>query len=64
MMEHLLGIRGSTIPSNLDDTSTSKIQENVPKMNTADYLVAFSGLSKSYCVGLVDMVIPLKFLQR
>jgi len=56
MMEHLLGIRGSTIPSNLDDTSTSKIQENVPKMNNADYLVAFSGLSKSYCVGLVDMV--------
>jgi len=25
-------------------------------MNPSDYLVAFSGQSKSYCVGLIDMV--------
>ncbi len=26
------------------------------KMNTVDYLVAFSGLAKNYCIGIVDMV--------
>ena len=29
---------------------------NEPKAGTADYMVAFSGLSKNYCVGIVDMV--------
>ena len=26
------------------------------KMNPSDYMVAFSGLAKSYCIGVVDMV--------
>jgi class 3 adenylate cyclase len=26
------------------------------KLDTSDYMVAFSGLTKSYCVGIVDMV--------
>jgi len=25
-------------------------------MKNADYMVAFSGLARSYCVGIVDMV--------
>jgi class 3 adenylate cyclase len=36
---------------------TTKIQSDAPTaMGTSDYMVAFSGLSKSYCLGLVDMV--------
>ena len=27
-----------------------------PEMSSADYLVAFSGKTESYCVGMVDMV--------
>jgi len=27
-----------------------------PEMSSADYLVAFSGQTESYCVGMVDMV--------
>ena len=27
-----------------------------PNMNSSDYLVAFSGNTQNYCVGLVDMV--------
>lgn len=30
------------------------------KMKTADYLVAFSGLAKNYCIGVVDMVSSTK----
>jgi class 3 adenylate cyclase len=40
---------------NLENQS-SKVFENNPKMGTADYMVAFSGLTNSYCIGLVDMV--------
>jgi len=36
---------------------TTKIQSDVPTkaMGVSDYMVAFSGLSKSYCIGIVDM---------
>jgi len=40
---------------NLKKSSNTQYQIN-PKMDTADYLVAFSGLAKSYCIGVVDMV--------
>lgn len=30
--------------------------ESETQMSTSDYLVAFSGLANSYCIGLVDMV--------
>ena len=30
--------------------------QNHQKMTTPDYLVAFSGLAKNYCIGIVDMV--------
>lgn len=30
--------------------------ENFQKMNTSDYMVAFSGLANCYCIGIVDMV--------
>ena len=29
---------------------------SLQEMNTSDYMVAFSGLAKSYCIGIVDMV--------
>jgi len=33
-----------------------RILENTEKeMTTSDYLVAFSGLAKNYCIGLVDI---------
>lgn len=41
--------------SNLEK-QLSKVNENHPKMGTADYMVAFSGLTNSYCIGIVDMV--------
>jgi len=34
------------------------------KMTSADYLVAFSGQSKSYCVGMVDMVNSTKITHQ
>ena len=64
MMEHLLGIEDSNKPRTSEDSSISKFQEITPKMNNADYLVAFSGLSKSYCVGLVDMVNSTKISSK
>ena len=30
--------------------------QSAQKMNNSDYMVAFSGLAKSYCIGIVDMV--------
>ena len=63
MMEHLLGIKGGETSQRLDNDPT-KFRENSPKMNTADYMVAFSGLSKSYCIGLVDMVNSTKISAR
>jgi len=41
---------------NLEKQSTEKANHTYPKMDAPDYMVAFSGLAKSYCVGLVDMV--------
>ena len=40
----------------MDDESgnTSDVGEN--RMSTSDYLVAFSGQTQNYCVGMVDMV--------
>ena len=41
---------------NLEKQSTEKAHNTYPKMDAPDDRVAFSGLTKSYCVGLVDMV--------
>jgi class 3 adenylate cyclase len=35
---------------------TKNFDAEKTNMNTSDYMVAFSGFSKSYCVGIVDMV--------
>ena len=36
-------------------TSQSKVTQ-APKMDSSDYMVAFSGQANSYCVGIVDMI--------
>jgi len=41
---------------NLEKPSIKEAYKTYPKMDTPDYMVAFSGLTKSYCVGIVDMV--------
>ena len=38
------------------DKRYSVVVNEEPKIQTADYLVAFSGKSQNYCVGTVDMV--------
>ena len=43
------------IPLKLKNIKVKQLQEH-QKMETSDYLVAFSGLAKSYCIGVVDMV--------
>ena len=41
---------------NLGKLSTEKEIQSYQKMDAPDYMVAFSGLSKSYAIGIVDMV--------
>ncbi len=41
---------------NLEKLSHKGVNQTYQKMNSPDYMVAFSGLSKSYCIGIVDMV--------
>ena len=38
---------------NLESQNNYELQNE--KMSSSDYMVAFSGLTKSYCIGLVDM---------
>jgi class 3 adenylate cyclase len=38
------------------EKQSPKLNKNYPKMGSADYMVAFSGLTNSYCIGIVDMV--------
>jgi len=40
----------------LEKPSTKETSQPYQKMDSPDYMVAFSGLAKSYCVGIVDMV--------
>ena len=43
----------------------SKVNSNSnEKMMLADYLVAFSGQSKNYCVGLIDMIGSTKIISK
>ena len=44
-----------TINSNFKDIKNRILQSSEKEMSTSDYMVAFSGLAKSYCIGLVDM---------
>jgi len=41
---------------NKEKQSHKGVYQTFQKMDTADYMVAFSGLSKNYCIGIVDMV--------
>ena len=41
---------------NMEKQSHKGVYQIFQKMDTADYMVAFSGLSKNYCIGIVDMV--------
>ena len=36
--------------------SDNKVGKTLKNMKNADYMVAFSGLAKNYCIGIVDMV--------
>jgi class 3 adenylate cyclase len=50
---------------NMDkDDSLDKSDNLTPKMTSSDYLVAFSGQSQSYCVGMVDMVNSTKITHQ
>ena len=40
----------------LEKPDAIKKSQSVQKMANSDYMVAFSGLSKNYCIGIVDMV--------
>ena len=44
-----------TINSNFEDVKKTILQSTQNEMSSSDYMVAFSGLAKSYCIGLVDM---------
>src|SRR3989304_2953064 len=44
-----------TINSNFKDIKNTILQSTQKEMSTSDYMVAFSGLAKSYCIGIVDM---------
>lgn len=47
-----------------DDDSLNESVNLTPKMTSSDYLVAFSGQSESYCVGMVDMVNSTKITHQ
>ena len=49
-------VQGNKENVNLEKPSIKEVFKTYPKMDTHDYKVAFSGLTKSYCVGIVDMV--------
>ena len=46
--------------SDISSFPDNNIENSVPHMNPADYMVAFSGHTENYCVGLVDMVNSIK----
>jgi class 3 adenylate cyclase len=48
----------------ISDVSTAVNADSNEKMMLADYLVAFSGQSKSYCIGLVDMIGSTKIISK
>ena len=39
-----------------DEVFSEHGDKNLQTMSTSDYMVAFSGLARSYCIGIVDMV--------
>ena len=46
----------STTDSGINTITTQSSVTKSPKMETSDYMVAFSGQANSYCVGIVDMI--------
>lgn len=47
-----------------EDNSLNESVNLEPKMTSSDYLVAFSGQSESYCVGMVDIVNSTKITHQ
>lgn len=47
---------GPVLQNNFSTNQKKTFDTKNLNMKTTDYMVAFSGLSKSYCVGIVDMV--------
>jgi class 3 adenylate cyclase len=45
-----------TLNKSIPQYQEKTLDEEKPVMGVSDYMVAFSGLSKSYCIGIVDMV--------
>ena len=56
MIEKEMRIKKNTKQVSLEEQSINGVTKNFQKMGNADYMVAFSGLTKNYCVGIVDMV--------
>lgn len=48
----------------ISSVNTTVNLDNSGKMMLTDYLVAFSGQSKSYCIGLVDMIGSTKIISK
>lgn len=60
MTKSKMMIEKMVVEKNKEITNLKNIVKNASqsnqKMTTPDYLVAFSGLAKNYCIGIVDMV--------
>lgn len=52
--KHVAGIQ--TLRESTTNFQRGVLEAEKATMHVSDYMVAFSGLSKSYCVGIVDMV--------
>lgn len=63
-MMNSLRVKGKNDRVFIEENSLMAQTDEPPKMSSTDYLVAFSGLSKSYCIGLVDMVNSTKTSAR
>jgi len=48
----------------IENYSLNESDNLVPKMTPSEYLVAFSGQTKSYCVGMIDMVNSTKITHQ
>jgi len=50
-----MGEENKQIINSIKDIKNRILQSTEKEMSPSDYMVAFSGLAKSYCIGLVDM---------
>jgi len=54
-IKNMEGFNETTLKSFSKNNSENKDYKTTQQMGPADYMVAFSGLSESYCIGIVDM---------